>query len=160
MSSPRPDEARTQGAVAESTGSVPDETATSTSATPASGDRGLRRATASRRPASVPSTASADEAEAAYIAARDAWTAAMRASTSGRPADLAALAIAQEAYEATATERDRWARQQAVAIPIEAPAPLRNLDIVVGQEAEWRRVKQREADGGGLIGRVKRLFGG
>lgn len=84
----------------------------------------------------------------------------MRASTSGRPADLAALAIAQEAYEAATAEREHWARQQAVAIPIETAAPRRNLDIVVGQEAEWRRVKERESDGGGLIGRVKRLFGG
>jgi len=84
----------------------------------------------------------------------------MRASTSGRPADLAALAIAQQEYEAAAAERERWKRQQAVAIPIATSEPRRNLDIVVGQEAEWRRVKERDSDGGGLIGRVKRLFGG
>jgi hypothetical protein len=43
---------------------------------------------------------SPEEAEARYVAARDAWTAAMRAANSGRPADLATLAVAQDAFEA------------------------------------------------------------
>src|SRR6188474_2137121 len=47
---------------------------------------------------------SVEEADARYVAARDAWTAAMRAANSGRSADLASLAIAQEAYEAAAAE--------------------------------------------------------
>ncbi len=156
MPSPSSDRAKAQGAIAESTDSVPDETATSTHAIPARGEGGLRRATASRTAVAT----SLDEAEAAYIAARDAWTAAMRASSTGRAADLAALAIAQEAYEAAAAERDRWARHQPVAIPIDGSAARRDLDIVVGQEAEWHRLTDRDTGGGGLIAKVKRLLGG
>lgn len=156
MPSPSSDRAKAQGAIAESTDSVPDETATSTHAIPARGEGGLRRATASRAAA----TTSADEAEAAYIAARDAWTAAMRSSSTGRAADLAALALAQEAYEAAAAERERWARHQTVAIPIDTTAARRDLDIVVGQEAEWHRLKERDPERGGLMAKVKRLFGG
>jgi len=156
MSSPRTDRAKAQGAISESAGSRPGETTTSTHAHAARRSRGPRRATEQR---DASRASSPDEAETNYVAARDAWTAAMRASASGRPADLAALAIAQEAYEAAAAERTHWAAIGPVAIPVDTSASRRSLDIVVGQEAEWRRVKDRDPDGG-FIGRVKRLFGG
>ena len=85
-----------------------------------------------------PSAASPEEAEAAYIAARDSWTSAMRAANSGRSADLASLALAQEAYEAATTERQHWLGTEASphrAIPIEPTKSTRGIEIVVGQEA-------------------------
>lgn len=97
-----------------------------------------------------------EDAESQYVAARDAWTAAMRAANSGRPADLAALAIAQEAYEAAALERDRWQSGARVAIPVDAQPERRPIDVVVGQELAWRQVHATEESKPGLFGRMKR----
>lgn len=88
---------------------------------------------------------SREEAEERYIAARDAWTAAMKASASGRSSDLAALAIAQEAYEAALAERERWAASPKVPIAVEPDRP-RGIDVVVGQELSWRRVHEHEQE--------------
>jgi hypothetical protein len=94
-----------------------------------------------------------------YVAARDAWTQAMRAATSGRPADMASLAIAQEAYETVVAEREHWLSSGRVAIPVE-PAPKRNeIEVAVGQELEWRRVLEREAPRG-LVAWIRRRLGG
>lgn len=90
---------------------------------------------------------SRDEAEERYVAARDAWTAAMKASASGRSSDLAALATVQEAYEAALAERERWASGPAVAIPVQPDRPS-GIDIVVGQELNWRRVHEHELERG------------
>src|SRR5690606_24548149 len=100
------------------------------------------------------------EAEERYIAARDAWTVAMRASGSGKPSDLAALAMAQEAYEAALAERDRWASSPTIAVPIEVDRPT-GLDAVVGQELSWRRVHEHEREkeeAKGRRGFLGRLF--
>jgi hypothetical protein len=106
---------------------------------------------------------SAEEAEERYVAARDAWTAAMRGAQSGASADLAALAIAQEAYEAALAEKERWASGPRVAIPVE-PDPSSDLDAVVGQELSWRRVHEHEQEAerkprGGLGGLIRWLRG-
>lgn len=102
---------------------------------------------------------SLEEAEAEYVAARDAWTAAMKAAASGRPADLASLAIAQSAYEATAVEVERWRSGERVAIAVD-PAPT-GIDAVVGQELAWRRVHEADPKGRpGLLGRIARRLSG
>ena len=103
--------------------------------------------------------ASRDEVEEQYVAARDAWTKAMRAASSGRPADLASLAIAQEAYETIAAERERWISGARVALPVESAAPRRNLEAAVGQEMAWRKVHDHE-ESGGFFGRLKRRLRG
>lgn len=101
---------------------------------------------------------SREEAEARYVAARDAWTQAMRAASSGRPADLASLALAQEAYEEASHERERWAKDTGrVAIPIE-PESRKGLDAAVGQELRWREVRAPHEERG-LLGRLKRRIG-
>lgn len=102
----------------------------------------------------------ADDVERAYVAAREAWTAAMRASSSGRPAEMAALAIAQEAYEAASLERQRVQRLESnpVAIPIERGPQPRGIDAVIGQEMAWRDLKQPPREG--LIARLRRRLGG
>lgn len=99
---------------------------------------------------------SRDDAEQRYVAARDAWVAAMHAANSGRPADLAALALAQEAYEAATTERDRWVNSAHVAIPIETERTTNGIDAVVGQELAWRRIQTSPEKPRGLFGRLKR----
>ena len=97
--------------------------------------------------------------ETRYVAARDAWTLAMRAANSGRPADMASLAIAQQAYETVAAEREHWLSSGRVAIPVE-PTPKRNkIEVAVGQELEWRRVLEHAAPSG-LVARIKRRLGG
>ena len=88
---------------------------------------------------------SREEAEERYVAAREAWTAAMRAAGSGRPTDLAALAMAQEAYEEALADRDRWASSPSVAVPIGDEHP-NGLEAVVGQELSWRRVHEHELE--------------
>jgi hypothetical protein len=103
---------------------------------------------------------SRDEAESRYVAARDAWVAAMHAANSGRPADLAALALAQEAYEAATAERDRWLNGAHVAIPVEAEPPARSLDAIVGQELAWRAVKHHDDQPRGFLGRFKKRITG
>ena len=88
---------------------------------------------------------SREEAEERYVAAREAWTAAMRAANSGRPSDLAALAMAQETYEEALADRERWASSPPVAIPIGEERPS-SLDAIVGQELSWRRVHEHELE--------------
>lgn len=107
----------------------------------------------------VPRTAA--EVEEDYVAARDAWTAAMRKANSGRSADLAALAMAQEAYEVAATERERWQSAAKVSIQIEPDGrPHPDLGAVVGQELAWRQVRTVEEPPPGLFGRLRRRFRG
>lgn len=105
--------------------------------------------------------ASEQETEAAYVAARDAWTAAMKAANSGRSADLASLALAQETYEAAVAERARWVRPAPTvraAIPVEAPGGTPELDTVVRQEVDWRHVNDPRPTRG-FKGFVKRILG-
>lgn len=107
-----------------------------------------------RTPWSTPrSRAEADER---YVAARDAWTAAMHRASSGRPADLASLAIAQQAYEEATVERDRWQTGARVAIQIEPEDERTPIDVVVGQELAWRRVHESEHRSPSLLGRFAR----
>lgn len=102
-----------------------------------------------------------EEVEQRYVAARDAWTMAMKAANSGRAADLAALAIAQESFEAAAAERERWESGAArVAIPIEPERSRADLGAVVGQELAWRKVKTIDDRPTGPFGRIRRLFRG
>ena len=100
---------------------------------------------------------SREEAEARYVSARDAWTAAMRAANSGRSSDLAALAIAQEAYESALAERDRWASGLRTPISVEADRPT-GIGAVVGQELSWRRVHEAEGQRNQPTG-IRRLLG-
>jgi hypothetical protein len=106
-----------------------------------------------------------EEVEELYVAAREAWTAAMRAAQSGKPADLAALAIAQDAYETALAEKRRWDASPRVAIRIEQDRP-HGIDAIVGQELSWRRVHELEQEHQasqsrpkGLRGLVRRLRG-
>lgn len=98
---------------------------------------------------------SREEAEAQYVAARTVWVDAMHKASSGRPADMASLAIAQEAYERAAVERARWANGPKAHVPVQ-PAPRKDVEIALGQELAWRRVREAEHRPRGLIGR---LFG-
>jgi hypothetical protein len=100
------------------------------------------------------------EVEERYVAARDAWAAAMRAANSGRPADLAALALAQEAYEAAVAERKRWETGGRTAIPIEPEDDGRKLGAVVGQELAWRQVRTVDDKPAGILGRIRRRLRG
>jgi hypothetical protein len=105
--------------------------------------------------------ASSEETEAAYVAARDAWTAAMRAANSGRAADLASLAITQEAYEAAVAERARWLPTTPTvrtAISVEGSGGNRELDMVVAQELDWRHVNDPKPQRG-FKGLVKKILG-
>lgn len=101
---------------------------------------------------------SAEEARAGYVAARTAWTEAMHQAASGRPADLATLAIAQEAYEHAAIEWARWESGPRVAIPVEERPRDRGIQAVIGQELEWRRVREVHHPRG-LKGLLRRLTG-
>ena len=106
--------------------------------------------------------ASREEIEAAYVAARDAWTAAMKAANSGRTADLASLALTQEAYEAASIERARWvqaAPTTRTAIPVDRPGGTREIDMVVRQELDWKRVQTEPPRARGFKGFVKRVLG-
>ena len=106
---------------------------------------------------------SAEEAEARYVAARDAWTAAMRAAASGRSADLASLAIAQEAFEAASREHVAWSSgAAAAAIPIESQPTRSAIEVIVGQELAWRRVhhEDEESPRRGILGRIGRKLRG
>ena len=101
---------------------------------------------------------SLQEAEERYVAARDAWTAAMRAAGSGRPADMASLAIAQEAFEAATADRNRWQAGERIAIPIRPTDTRSGIEAAVGQELAWRRVLKHDAPKG-LLGRIRRALG-
>ena len=100
-----------------------------------------------------------EDAEERYVAARDAWTAAMRAANSGRPADLASLALAQEAYEEASAERERWMSGARVAIPVQPDKIDSRLQAAIGQELAWRQVKHHEKPEG-FLGRLKRRITG
>jgi hypothetical protein len=102
---------------------------------------------------------SRDEAEARYIAARDAWTQAMRAASSGRPADLASLAIAQESYEAAHAERERWISGVTVAIPVQPEHHDRELEAAITHELAWRVVLDPPKPEG-VFTRLRRRIGG
>jgi hypothetical protein len=99
---------------------------------------------------------SPEEAEAQYVAARTVWVDAMHNASTGKPADLASLAIAQEAYERAAIERTRWQNGPKAHVAVEPP-PKRNVEIALGQELAWRRV--REAEARRKTGVMGRLFG-
>ena len=101
---------------------------------------------------------SREEVEERYIAARDAWTKAMRAASSGRSADLASLALAQETYEAATAERERWMASGHVAISIEPAAMRRDIEAAVRQELEWRSVRTHH-EPKGLTGWLRKRLG-
>lgn len=104
---------------------------------------------------------SLEAAEAQYVAARDAWVAAMRRANSGRPADLASLAIRQEAYEQATAEVERWRVAPRVAIPVEPETKRGGIEIAIGQEMAWKRVHERPSEPEpGPIGRLVRRFRG
>jgi len=122
-----------------------------------------------RPPATSPSTGisarvigphSRPEAEEGYVAARNAWTAAMRAASSGRPADMASLAITQEAYEAAAAERARWISGERDAIKVGPDTSKRGVNAAVAQELAWRRVQDAEAKQPGFLARLGRKLRG
>ncbi len=103
-----------------------------------------RKASPSATPRTpVPAPRSTEEAEERYVAARDAWIAAMHKANSGRSADLASLAITQEAYEQAMVEVEKWRSGAKVAIPIEPEAKLHDLATAIRQELAWRRVHER-----------------
>jgi hypothetical protein len=94
------------------------------------------------------------------VAARDAWTAAMRAASTGRPADLAKLALTQDVYEKALAEVELWRSGARIAIPIETDSRDAGLEAAVGQEFAWRRIHQVPARVPGLLGRLARLLTG
>jgi hypothetical protein len=97
--------------------------------------------------------------EQRYLAARNAWTLAMRVANSGRSKDLASLAIAQQAYEEVAAEREHWLASGKVAIPVEPERERHHIEVAVGQELEWRKVLH-PPKGRGFLGRIKDRLGG
>ena len=103
---------------------------------------------------------SREEAEARYVTARDAWTAAMRRANSGRSADLASLAITQEAYEAAAAELELWRTGARIAILIQPEASNSVLEAAVDQEIAWRSVLHPPEKKPGLFGRLRRRLNG
>ena len=109
-------------------------------------------------PAPPPQTTprSIEEAEARYIACRDAWTAAMRAANSGRPADLASLAIAQGAFEEATAELQAWRSGSKVAIPIQPERNTAGLQAAINQEIAWRRMHEPKPTQGGALSRLVR----
>jgi hypothetical protein len=100
-----------------------------------------------------------EDLENRYVAARDAWTRAMRTASSGKPADMASLAIAQEAYEAVTEEREHWLAGGKIVIPIERDPEHHDIEVAVGQELEWRRVLAPPKKPG-FFGRIRRRLGG
>lgn len=103
---------------------------------------------------------SLEEAEAAYVTARDAWIEAMRRANTGRPADLASLAITQGAYELATAEVERWRSGKRVAIPVEPDAKRAGLEAAIGNEMAWRRVHDVIPKQPGRIARVLRRVTG
>jgi hypothetical protein len=88
---------------------------------------------------------SAEEAEARWVAAHAAWIDALHRASSGRSADLATLAIAQAEYEAATVERRLWSAPR-TAIPVRPEGARTGIDVVVGQELAWRRVRDADPD--------------
>lgn len=105
------------------------------------------------RPLNPPRTR--EEAEEQYVAARDAWIAAMRHASSGRPAQLATLAITQEAYEAASAEVELWRTGVRIPIPIQ-PERDSGIEVVVGQELTWRKIHSHVEKTPGFLGRLGR----
>ena len=123
--------------------------------------QGIRRRPAADaaplRPLDAP--ASREEAEARYVEARDAWTAAMRRANSGRPAHLASLAIAQEAYEAALAEVEQWRSGHRIPIPVQAERSV-GIEVAVEQELEWRRLHAPDEPRPGFLARLRRRISG
>ena len=120
-----------------------------------------RRISAPPAPEPAPTaTQSREEAEARYVEARDAWTAAMRRANSGKTAHLASLAIAQEAFEAASAELELWRTGARVAIPIRPEASRAFLEAAVGQELAWRQVLHPPEKKPGLFGRLRNRLSG
>ncbi len=104
---------------------------------------------------------SREEAEERYVAARNAWTLAMRDASSGRPADLASLAIAQETYEVAHAERERWLSGVMVAIPVEPDrVHEREVEAAIRHELAWRVVLDQPKPEGVLTRLRRRIRGG
>lgn len=134
----------------------PETPANDTPRSPVAPPRG-RAATGVERPAAPPR--SLEEAEAQYVVARDAWTAAMRRASSGRPADLASLAIAQEAYEMASAQRDGWQSGRNV-IPVEDRPRPRGVEVIAHQDLAWQRVREGADRPPGRLRRLgRRLLG-
>jgi len=120
-----------------------------------------RRTSAPPAPEQAPTApTSREEAEAQYVEARDAWTAAMRRANSGKTAHLASLAIAQEAFEAASAELELWRTGARVAIPIQPDTTHTVLEAAVGQELAWRRVLHAPEKKPGLFGRLRNRLNG
>lgn len=86
----------------------------------------------------------------------------MKAANSGRTADLASLAITQEAYEAASVERSRWiqaAPTTRTAIPVNRAGGTSEIDMVVRQELDWKRVQNEPPPQRGFKRFVKRVLG-
>jgi len=131
-----------------------------TDETAASTPPARRRISAQPAPEPAPTAQSREEAEAQYVTARDAWTAAMRLANSGRPAHLASLAIAQETFEAASAEVELWRTGARIAIPIQPEATHTGLEAAVGQELAWRRVLHPPEKKPGLFGRLRNRLRG
>ena len=100
-----------------------------------------------------------EEAEEQYVAARDAWIAAMRRANSGKPAHLATLAITQEAYEAATAEVELWRSGVRIPVPVE-PERTVGIEVAVGQELTWRQIHAPKPKRPGLLGRLRNRLTG
>ena len=158
-----------------STGDTAPKTTAPKPASPkTNGSKAQRKSTATSKPAQAPiepqplsrlaahepPARSGVEAEERYVAARDAWTAAMRAANSGRPADLASLAIAQEAYEAAVAERQLWESGERFPMRAQDESMRTSIEAAVGQELAWRKVLHPDPPKGGVLGRIRRRLTG
>ena len=134
------------------------EAAAATPKAPARNRKTSTPTPAARTPVVAPR--STEEAEERYVAARDAWIAAMHKANSGRSADLASLAITQEAYEQAAAEVEGWRSGVKVAIPVGPEAKLHDLEAAIGQELAWRRVHEHQEKPRGPLARALRRLTG
>ena len=105
----------------------------------------------------APAPRSLEEAEAQYVVARDAWTAAMRRASSGRPSDLASLAIAQEAYEMASAQREGWPVAQRSSIPGIDRSQPRAVEAIARQDLAWRQIRESPRRDPRPRGRIARL---
>jgi hypothetical protein len=111
-------------------------------------------------PTPIAAPRSLEEAEARYVVARDAWTAAMRKANSGRSADLASLALRQETFELASAELERWRSGVTISIPIEPEAKRAGLEAAISQEMAWRRVHEQHEKQPGRLSRLARRLTG
>jgi hypothetical protein len=118
-----------------------------------------RRRTSSGVPQAPGRPHTREEAEAQYVAARDAWIAAMRRASSGKSSHLATLAITQEAYEAASAEVELWRSGVRIPVPVE-PERTVGIEVVVGQELTWRQIHHHEEKRPGLLGRLRNRLNG